>query len=97
MSEWCDKIPADLKTPIEAALTELKAAHQAQNLEAVEAGTKKLNDAWAAASQAIYNAQQQGGAQQGAQADAGNAGGGDGGNGGDNNDNVTDAEYEEVK
>jgi molecular chaperone DnaK len=97
MTELGDKIPADLKTPIEAALTELKAAHQAQNLEAVEAGTKKLNDALAAASQAIYNAQQQqGGEQQGAQADAGNAGA-EGGNAGNNNDNVTDAEYEEVK
>jgi molecular chaperone DnaK len=98
MTELGDKIPADLKAPIETALTELKAAHQSQDLAAVEAGTKKLNDAWAAASQAIYAAQQQAGAQQGAQADAGGAGGNTGG-GGDagNGDNVTDAEYEEVK
>ncbi len=94
MSEIGDKIPADLKAPIDAALVELKAAHQSQNLEAVEAATKKMNDAWSAASQAIYAAQQQagGGEQAGAQADAGNAG-----NAGGNGDNVTDAEYEEVK
>lgn len=94
MSEIGDKIPADLKTPIESALTELKAAHQSQNIDAIDEATKKLNDAWSAASQAIYAAQQQaGGAEQaGAQADAGNAG-----NAGGNADNVTDAEYEEVK
>lgn len=94
MSEIGDKIPADLKTPIESALTELKAAHQSQNIDAIDEATKKLNDAWSAASQAIYAAQQQaGGAEQaGAHADAGNAG-----NAGGNADNVTDAEYEEVK
>jgi molecular chaperone DnaK len=93
MTEIGDKIPADLKTPIENALVELKAAHQSQNIDAVDEATKKLNEAWSAASQAIYAAQQQAGGDQ-AQADAGGAT--EGATAG-NNDNVTDAEFEEVK
>lgn len=89
MNEIGFKIPADLKSPIDAALVELKAAHQSQNIEAVDAATKKLNDAWSAASQAIYAAQQQAGS--GEQASAGNAG-----SASSNGDNVTDAEYEEI-
>ena len=93
MTEIGDKIPAELKTPIENALVELKAAHQSQNIEAVDEATKKLNEAWSAASQAIYAAQQQAGGDQ-AQA---NAGGATEGATAGNNDNVTDAEFEEVK
>jgi molecular chaperone DnaK len=93
MTEIGDKIPADLKTPIENALVELKAAHQKQNIDAVDEATKKLNEAWSAASQAIYAAQQQAGGDP-TQADAGGAT--ENANAG-NNDNVTDAEFEEVK
>jgi molecular chaperone DnaK len=93
MTEIGDKIPAELKTPIENALVELKAAHQSQNIDAVDEATKKLNEAWSAASQAIYAAQQQAG---GDQAQANTGGATEGATAG-NNDNVTDAEFEEVK
>jgi molecular chaperone DnaK len=90
LKELGDKIPAHHKSPIESALSELKTAHQNQNLDAIDVATKKLNDAWAAASQSIYNAQQQSGAQESTH--AGSAGTSDNGDA-----NVTDAEYEEVK
>lgn len=95
LKEYGDKVPADKKAPIEAALTELKEAHKSQDLARIEAGTAKLNEAWTAASQEIYNAMnQQGGAQPGA--DAGGAQQ-PGANSGQNSETVTDAEFEEVK
>ena len=88
LKEFGDKVPADKKAPIEAALTKLKEAHKQQDMDAVEAGTKELNDAWMAASQDMYNATNQGAPEGQAQANPG----GDGGS-----ENVTDAEFEEVK
>ena len=91
-----DKIPADKKAPIEAALNKLKEAHKAQDVAGVDAAMAELNSVFQAASQEIYNAQNaQGGAQGGAnfgqqQQSSGNAGGNkDGG--------VTDVDFEEVK
>ncbi len=97
-----DKIPAEKKSAIEAALTELKAAHSARNVSQIDAAMEKMNQAWQAASQDMYNAQQQaGGANPGAGFDPNNMGGNPGGNagqqGGNPNDNVTDVDYEEVK
>lgn len=96
LKEYGDKVPADKKAPIEAALAELKEAHKSQDLARIEAGTAKLNEAWTAASQEIYNAmnQQQGGAQQPG-ADAGAQGNGN--SGGAKSDTVEDAQFEEVK
>lgn len=93
LKEYGDKVPADKKAPIETALAELKEAHKAQDFARIDAATAKLNEAWTAASQDIYNAMnQQGGAQPGAnpgaQQQGGNAGTGE---------TVTDAEFEEVK
>ncbi len=45
-----DKIPADKKAPIEAALNKLKEAHKAQNLDGIDAATNELNTAFQAAS-----------------------------------------------
>jgi molecular chaperone DnaK len=88
IKEYGEKIPAEKKSVIEAALAKLKEAHKAQDLAAVETGTKALNDAWQAASQDMYNASQQsGGAEQGPQQEASAATG----------EGVTDAEFEEVK
>ncbi|MBL7736582.1 MAG: molecular chaperone DnaK [Chitinophagaceae bacterium] len=96
LKEFGDKIPADKKAPIEAALNKLKEAHKSQDIAALDAATAEMNTAWTAASEEIYKAQagaQQPGADggQGAQQqpqDGSNAAGGE---------NVTDAEYEEVK
>jgi molecular chaperone DnaK len=97
LKEYGDKIPADKKTVIETAVTKLKEAHKAQDLAAIELATTELNNAWTAASQDIYNAQQQSGA--GAQQPGADAGAGTGqqqsGNG--NAENVQDVPFEEVK
>lgn len=67
-----EKLPADKKSVIEAALQKLKDAHKAQDINAIDAAIKELNDAWQAASADMY--QQTGGAQQPG-ADAGFQGG----------------------
>jgi molecular chaperone DnaK len=91
LKEYGDKVPADKKAPIEAALTELKEAHKSQDIARIDAAMAKMNEAWTAASQEIYNAMnQQGGAQPGADAGAQQSGGQSG-------ETVTDAEFEEVK
>jgi len=59
LSEFGDKIPADKKQPIEDALAELKKAHEAKDIDAMKAGMEKLNTVFQAASQEMYNAQQQ--------------------------------------
>ncbi|HMK19726.1 MAG TPA: molecular chaperone DnaK, partial [Chitinophagaceae bacterium] len=98
LKEYGDKIPADKKTAIEAAVTKLKEAHKAQDLAAIELSSTELNNAWTAASQDIYNAQQQGtpGAQQPG-ADAGGPGTGQQQSGNGNAENVQDVSFEEVK
>ena len=98
LKEYGDKIPADKKANNESALAELKAAHAAGNVADIDSATTRLNDAWQAASQDMYSAQQQaGGAQQGAQ-DAGTQHGTPNNAGGSQNDGgVTDVEFEEVK
>ena len=105
LKEYGDKIPADKKGAIEAALGKLKDAHKSQDIAAIDSATTELNTAWQAASQDIYNAQQAAGASQanpgadaGADAGAGSASGSAGaGAGQTSNDNVTDVDFEEVK
>lgn len=88
-----DKIPADKKAPIEAALSKLKEAHKSQDLSAIDAASDELNNAFQAASQEMYNATNaQPGAQPGSDGDQQTAS--------DNNqsgDDVTDVDFEEVK
>jgi molecular chaperone DnaK len=88
LKEFGDKIPAEKKTVIEAALEKLKEAHKVQDLAAIEAATNELNTAWTAASQDMYNATNQPGAHPDGQAEQASTQGAD---------NVTDAEFEEVK
>ncbi|MBN1767937.1 MAG: molecular chaperone DnaK [Prolixibacteraceae bacterium] len=97
LKEFGDKLPADKKAPIEEALKKLKDAHAKQDLDAIDAATTELNSVFQAASQEMYNAQQQAGGQQAGpqgepQADA-NAGGQAKGDDGE----VTDVDFEEVK
>jgi molecular chaperone DnaK len=94
-----DKIPADKKAPIEAALNKLKEAHKAQNLADIDAATNELNAAFQAASQEMYNASNaQAGAQQAGPQDFGGqqSGGNQSGNQNQEGD-VTDVDFEEVK
>ncbi|MFN5423180.1 MAG: molecular chaperone DnaK [bacterium] len=90
LKEFGEKIPAEKKAVIDASLAKLKEAHKLQDLDAIEAATKELNDAWMAASQDMYNATQ-GAEQPGAQTGDPSAGSASGA------ENVTDAEFEEVK
>ena len=92
LKEYGDKISADKKAPIEAALSKLKDAHKAQDIAAIDAAMNEMNTAWTAASEEIYKATQDG-AQPGADdtATAGAQGGAS------NADNVEDAQFEEVK
>ena len=92
-----DKIPADKKAPIEAALQKLKDAHKTQDLAGIDVASAELQTAFQAASAEMYA---QTGAQGGAQAgpNAGQANGNAGqGSSNKNNDNVQDADFEEVK
>jgi len=95
LKEYGDKLPADKKKPIEDALNELKEAHKSENIEGVDAASKKLNDVFQAASQEMYAASQQQaggqpGGQPGEQPDGQQQGGG-------KDDEVTDVDFEEVK
>lgn len=89
LKEYGDKIPAEKKAPIENALTELKSAHGSKDIAAIDAAMEKINTAWQAASQDMYNAQQQ---QQ-----AGDANPQDDANAKNPADEVTDVDFEEVK
>ncbi len=103
LKESGDKLPADVKAEVEAALQKLRDAHKAQDLAAIDAATKQLNDA----AQKMYAAAQQAGAgQPGAGAGFNGAGAGFGGQqagpqGGQQSagqgDNIQDADFEEVK
>jgi molecular chaperone DnaK len=65
LKEYGDKIPADKKGAIENALTQLKDAHKAQDLAAIDTAMAAMNAAWTAASEDMYKAtQEQPGAQQ---------------------------------
>lgn len=90
LNDLGDKIPADKKAPIETALTQLKEAHKAQNIEGIDAAIKAIETAFGAAQQDILNAQaqsqtQQSGPQSGSTPNPGNG------------DGVTDVDFEEVK
>ena len=82
-----DKLPEDKKGPIEEALAELKKAHEAKDLTAVDAGMEKLNTLFQAASADMYG---QGGA--GAQGDPNASAAG----AGTSDEEVTDVDFEEV-
>ena len=96
LKELGDKIPADKKAPIEAALGKLKEAHKSQDLAAVEAATAELNNAWQAASAQMYQQGAQPGAEQASGAQAGPQPGA-GASSSNKKDDIQDADFEEVK
>ena len=96
LKELGDKLPADKKAPIEAALQKLKDAHKAQDLAAVDSAMAELNTAFQAASAEMYaQSGAQGGAQAGPDMNAGQQGGAQ--DNGKHGDNVQDGDFEEVK
>ena len=86
LKELGEKLPADKKAPIEAALQKLKDAHKAQDLAAIDTATAELNNAWQAASAEMY---QQTGPQPDAEAGQQEQPKQD--------DTIQDADFEEVK
>ncbi len=100
LKEYGDKIPADKKEPIEAALTKLKEAHKSQDLAQIETASAEMNTAWTAASEEMYKATQDAA---GASAGPGAQPGADGQPGaepqqeGGGESKVEDVPFEEVK
>lgn len=92
LKDYGDKLPADKKETIESALEQLKEAHKSQDMSAIDSAMESLNAAWQAASQDLYQAQQQDGGN-----GSGDAGATDSAEGSDSQDeDVTDVEFEEV-
>ncbi len=92
LKEYGEKIPAEKKAPIEAALEKLKAAHKAQDVAQIDTASAEMNAAWATASEDMYKDTQAGAEQPGTeQAQNGQP------QGAEAAENVTDAEFEEVK
>ena len=89
-----DKIPADKKPGIEQALQQLKDAHKAGDVAAIDSAINNLNTVMQAASQQMYQGGQQAGPQ-GAQ--GAGAQGGQQAQGGNGDQDVQDADFEEVK
>ena len=88
-----DKIPADKKPGIEQALQQLKDAHKAADVAAIDAAIANLNNVMQAASAQMY----QGGAQPGAGAQAGAGAQQQAGGDAKGDDTIQDADFEEVK
>ena len=92
LKESGDKIPADVKAEVEAALEKMRTAHKAQDIAAIDAAMTELQNAAAK----LYQAQQQagpgpdmnGGCNGGCNAGAQPQGG---------KDDIQDADFEEVK
>ena len=85
-----DKIPADQKSNIEAALQTLKDAHKNGDVAAIDSAMSNLNNVMQAASQQMY-------AQAGAQQPNADAGQQAQDNTQKTDDNIQDADFEEVK
>lgn len=56
LEEHKDKISEENRTKIDAALTKLEELHKEQKVDEIDAAIEELNQAWAAASQEIYQA-----------------------------------------
>ena len=93
LKEFGDKLSADKKAPIESSLEELKKAHESKDIAQIDAAMEKINEAWKAASEEMYKAQQEGQAG----GEAGPQPGADAGGSAKAEDDVQDVDFEEVK
>lgn len=102
LKDNADKIPADKKPGIEQALQQLKDAHKAGDVAAIDSAINNLNTVMQAASQQMYG---QGSAESGAnnagfngqQADSSQQAQNNSGSNSTGTDDVQDADFEEVK
>ena len=86
LKEFGDKLSADKKAAVEAALAKLKEAHSAQNIEGIDAASAEVQAAFQAASEEMYS-HANAAADPAAGASSSQPAG----------DNITDADFEEVK
>ena len=94
LKEQGDKLPADVKAEMEAAIQKLKDAHKAQDVTAIDAAIAELNTV----AQKMYQAGAQPGAQPGPDMNGGcNNGNCNSGQSSQNGPDVQDADFEEVK
>ena len=89
LKEFGDKLSADKKAAVENALSKLKEAHSAQNIEGIDVATAEVQSAFQAASEEMYHHANAGATDPaaGQSASSSQASG----------DNITDADFEEVK
>ncbi len=95
LKELGDKIPAQHKPAIEQALQQLKDAHKAGDINAIDTAIAALNNAWQTASAQMYQ-QGQAGQPGGDQFNGGQQAGGQQA-GGSKAEDIQDADFEEVK
>ena len=95
LNEIGDKIPAQHKPAIEQALQQLKDAHKAGDINAIDTAIAALNNAWQTASAQMYQ-QGQAGQPGGDQFNGGQQAGGQQA-GGSKAEDIQDADFEEVK
>lgn len=84
LKELGAKLSDENKVAVEYALTELRMAHQSQDIPAIQTALDNINAAWKTATEAMYAQGEQGQADAQPQAEA-------------EGDNVQDVDYEEVK
>ncbi len=92
--EWADKVPAELKTRLDAAVERARRAHKGDDMNEIKGALEELNAAFQAAGTAVYAAQAaQPSAEEGAKtgAEAGAAGAADA-----KKEEVVEADYEIV-
>lgn len=94
LKEYGDKLSEGNKTAIEAALADLRKAHEAKDIDGIDKSLESLNAAWQAASQEMY--QQPGADGSEGTAEQGSADGSEGATEESKDENVTDVEFEEV-
>ena len=87
LKEFGEKLSDDKKQPIEAALEELKTAYESKDIAIIDPALEKINEAWKAASEEMYKAQEGAQDAQGAPSDSEAS----------QEDNVEDVDFEEVK
>jgi molecular chaperone DnaK len=84
ITEFGDKLPEDKKAPIEDAIADLKKAHEAKDIQAIDAKMEALTQIFQAASQDMYQQSNEG--QPTPESDAS-----------ESTEDVTDVDFEEVK
>ena len=85
LKELGSKLADDHKVAVEYALTELRMAHQSQDIDAIQTALDNINAAWKTATEAMYAQGEQGQQEAAPQGEA------------TQGDNVEDVEFEEVK